>query len=63
MAGHSKWANIRHRKGAQDAKRGKIFTKLIREITVSARMGGDDEDANPRLRDAVTKALKAKSQP
>ena len=59
MAGHSKWANIRHRKGAQDAKRGKIFTKLIREITVSARMGGDDEDANPRLRDAVTKALKA----
>lgn len=59
MAGHSKWANIRHRKGAQDAKRGKIFTKLIREITVSARMGGDDENANPRLRDAVTKALKA----
>ena len=59
MAGHSKWANIRHRKGAQDAKRGKIFTKLIREITVSARMGGDDESSNPRLRDAVTKALKA----
>ena len=59
MAGHSKWANIRHRKGAQDAKRGKIFTKLIREITVSARQGGPDEAANSRLRDAVTKALKA----
>ncbi len=59
MAGHSKWANIRFRKGAQDAKRGKIFTKLIREITVSARMGGADEAANPRLRDAVAKALKA----
>ncbi|WP_133128178.1 YebC/PmpR family DNA-binding transcriptional regulator [Legionella nagasakiensis] len=59
MAGHSKWANIRFRKGAQDAKRGKIFTKLIREITVAARMGGDDETSNPRLRDAVTKALKA----
>lgn len=59
MAGHSKWANIRHRKGAQDAKRGKIFTKLIREITVAARMGGADIDSNPRLRDALTKALKA----
>ena len=59
MAGHSKWANIRFRKGAQDAKRGKIFTKLIREITVSARMGGADENSNPRLRDAITKALKA----
>lgn len=59
MAGHSKWANIRFRKGAQDAKRGKIFTKLIREITVAARMGGEDETSNPRLRDAVTKALKA----
>lgn len=59
MAGHSKWANIRFRKGAQDAKRGKIFTKLIREITVAARMGGADEDSNPRLRDAITKALKA----
>lgn len=59
MAGHSKWANIRHRKGAQDAKRGKIFTKLIREITVAARMGGADTDSNPRLRDALTKALKA----
>jgi YebC/PmpR family DNA-binding regulatory protein len=59
MAGHSKWANIRHRKGAQDAKRGKIFTKLIREITVAARMGGADLESNPRLRDAVTKGLKA----
>jgi YebC/PmpR family DNA-binding regulatory protein len=59
MAGHSKWANIRFRKGAQDAKRGKIFTKLIREISVAARMGGGDEAANPRLRDAVSKALKA----
>lgn len=59
MAGHSKWANIKFRKGAQDAKRGKIFTKLIREITVSARMGGAEESSNPRLRDAVVKALKA----
>lgn len=59
MAGHSKWANIKFRKGVQDAKRGKIFTKLIREITVSARMGGGDESTNPRLRDAVIKALKA----
>lgn len=57
MAGHSKWANIRHRKGAQDAKRGKIFTKLIREITVAARMGGGDANANPRLRAAMDKAL------
>ncbi|WP_419418622.1 YebC/PmpR family DNA-binding transcriptional regulator [Legionella sp. D16C41] len=59
MAGHSKWANIKFRKGVQDAKRGKIFTKLIREITVSARMGGADETSNPRLRDAIIKALKA----
>lgn len=59
MAGHSKWANIKFRKGLQDAKRGKIFTKLIREISVAARMGGGDESSNPRLRDAVTKALKA----
>jgi len=59
MAGHSKWANIKFRKGVQDAKRGKIFTKLIREITVSARMGGGDEASNPRLRDAVKKALNA----
>ncbi len=59
MAGHSKWANIQHRKGAQDAKRGKLFTKLIREITVSARLGGPDPAANPRLRAAVDKALGA----
>jgi YebC/PmpR family DNA-binding regulatory protein len=59
MAGHSKWANIKFRKSLQDAKRGKIFTKLIREISVAARMGGADESANSRLRDAVTKALKA----
>lgn len=59
MAGHSKWANIRFRKAAQDNKRGKIFTKLIREITIAARMSGPDLDSNPRLRDAVTKALKA----
>jgi YebC/PmpR family DNA-binding regulatory protein len=56
MAGHSKWANIKHRKGAQDAKRGKIFTKLIREITVAARNGGADLSMNSRLRLAVDKA-------
>ncbi len=59
MAGHSKWANIKHRKGAQDAKRGKIFTKLIKEITVSARIGGADLDSNARLRLAVDKAKQA----
>ena len=59
MAGHSKWANIQHRKKAQDAKRGKIFTRLIREITVAARMGGGDIAANPRLRLAVDKGLAA----
>lgn len=57
MAGHSKWHNIQHRKKGQDAKRGKIFTKLIREITVAARMGGGDASANPRLRAAIDKAL------
>ena len=57
MAGHSKWANIKFRKAAQDNKRGKLFTKLIREITVSARQGGGDVDANPRLRAAIDKAL------
>lgn len=62
MAGHSKWANIQHRKGAQDKKRGKLFTKLIREITIAARMGGSDIAANPRLRLAVDKA-KAQSMP
>ena len=59
MAGHSKWANIQHRKKAQDAKRGKAFTKLIREITVAARMGGGDAAANPRLRAAIDAALSA----
>lgn len=62
MAGHSKWANIKHRKAAQDAKRGKLFTKLIREIAVAARIGGSDIDANPRLRLAVDKA-RAQSMP
>jgi YebC/PmpR family DNA-binding regulatory protein len=62
MAGHSKWANIQHRKGAQDKKRGKLFTKLIREITIAARMGGGDMASNPRLRLAVDKA-KSQSMP
>ena len=56
MAGHSKWANIQHRKGKQDSKRGKIFTRLIKEITVAARMGGSDTGMNPRLRLAIEKA-------
>lgn len=59
MAGHSKWANIQHRKGAQDARRGKMFTKIIREISVAARSGGGDPDSNPRLRSAIDKALGA----
>ncbi len=59
MAGHSKWANIQHRKNAQDAKRGKLFTRLIREITVAARSGQSDPNVNPRLRLAVDKALDA----
>jgi len=62
MAGHSKWANIQHRKGRQDKKRGKLFTKLIREITIAARIGGGDIGANPRLRLAVDKA-KTQSMP
>lgn len=62
MAGHSKWANIQHRKGRQDAKRGKIFTRLIKEITVAAKMGGGDPSINPRLRLAIEKA-KAESMP
>ena len=56
MAGHSKWANIKHKKAKEDAKRGKVFTRLIRELTVAARMGGGDPGANPRLRDAIAKA-------
>jgi YebC/PmpR family DNA-binding regulatory protein len=59
MAGHSKWANIKHRKGAQDAKRGKVFTKLIKEITVAAKIGGGDLESNPRLRLAVDKGKQA----
>lgn len=59
MAGHSKWANIKHKKAAQDAKKGKVFTKLIREITVAARMGGGEVADNPRLRAVVDKALTA----
>jgi len=59
MAGHSKWANIKHRKGAQDAKRGKIFTKVIREISVAAKTGGGDPANNPSLRSAIDKALGA----
>jgi len=62
MAGHSKWANIQHRKGRQDKARGKLFTKLIREVTVAARIGGSDLDSNPRLRTAVDKA-KSQSMP
>ena len=62
MAGHSKWANIQHRKGRQDKKRGKLFTKLIREITIAARIGGGDIGANPRLRLAIDKA-KTQSMP
>ena len=59
MAGHSKWANIQHRKGRQDEKRGKIWTKLIKEITVAAKLGGGDISANPRLRLAIDKAKDA----
>lgn len=62
MSGHSKWSTIRHKKGAADAKRGKIFTKLIKEIMVAARMGGGDANANPRLRAAVL-AAKAENMP
>ncbi|MCG8452385.1 MAG: YebC/PmpR family DNA-binding transcriptional regulator [Spirochaetales bacterium] len=59
MSGHSKWHTIKHKKGAADAKRGKLFTKIIKEITVAARMGGGDEEANPRLRTIVLKAKAA----
>jgi YebC/PmpR family DNA-binding regulatory protein len=59
MAGHSKWANIQHRKGRQDAKRGKLFTRVIKEITVAAKLGGADPNANPRLRLAMDKASEA----
>jgi len=59
MSGHSKWATIKHKKGAADAKRGQMFTKLIKEISIAARMGGGDPDANPRLRTAILKAKAA----
>jgi len=59
MSGHSKWASIKHKKGAADAKRGKVFTKLIREISVAARAGGGNMDSNPRLRLAVQRAKDA----
>lgn len=59
MAGHSKWANIKHKKAKEDAKRGKVFTRLIRELTVAARSGGSDPDMNPRLRLAISKAQAA----
>jgi YebC/PmpR family DNA-binding regulatory protein len=62
MSGHSKWSSIKHKKGAADAKRGKIFTKLIKEITVAARMGGGDPEGNPRLRTAIA-AAKAENMP
>ncbi len=62
MSGHSKWSTIKHKKGAADARRGKIFTKLIKEITIAARMGGGDPNGNPRLRSAVT-AAKAENMP
>jgi len=62
MSGHSKWSSIKHKKGAADAKRGKAFTKLIKEITVAARMGGGDPDGNPRLRTAIA-AAKAENMP
>ena len=62
MSGHSKWASIKHKKGAADAKRGKIFTRLIKEITVAARQGGGDPDGNPRLRTAIL-AAKAENMP
>ncbi|MBL7211672.1 MAG: YebC/PmpR family DNA-binding transcriptional regulator [Desulfobacteraceae bacterium] len=62
MSGHSKWSSIKHKKGAADAKRGKIFTRLIKEITVAARLGGGDPDGNPRLRAAIT-AAKSENMP
>ncbi|MFA7215951.1 MAG: YebC/PmpR family DNA-binding transcriptional regulator, partial [Bacillota bacterium] len=62
MAGHSKWANIQHRKGRQDAKKGQVFTKLGKAISVAAKEGGDDPATNPTLRDAITKA-KAQNMP
>src|ERR1044071_5549927 len=62
MSGHSKWSTIKHKKGAADAKRGKVFTRIIKEMTIAARIGGGDADANPRLRAAVAEA-KANNMP
>ena len=62
MSGHSKWSTIKHKKGAADAKRGKLFTRIIKEMTVAARLGGGDAEANPRLRAAVAEA-KASNMP
>ena len=62
MSGHSKWHTIKHKKGALDAKRGKVFTKLIREMTIAARIGGGDPVTNPRLRTVVDKAKAAKAK-
>ena len=62
MSGHSKWSTIKHKKGAADAKRGKVFTKIIREITLAARLGGGDPEGNPRLRQAIV-AAKAENMP
>ena len=62
MSGHSKWATIKHKKGAADAKRGKVFTRLIKEITIAAKSGGGDPDGNPRLRGAIV-AAKAENMP
>ncbi len=56
MAGHSKWANIKHRKGAQDKKRSKVFSRIIKEITIASKMGGSDVESNPRLRIAIQNA-------
>src|ERR1043165_8201423 len=62
MSGHNKWSTIKHKKGAADAKRGKVFTRIIKEMTIAARLGGGDPDANPRLRAAVAEA-KANNMP
>ena len=62
MSGHSKWSTIKHRKGAQDSKRSKIFSKLIKEVTIAARLGGGDPEASPQLRIAISNA-KAQSMP
>ena len=60
MSGHSKWANIKHRKGAQDSKRSKMFTRIIKEITVAVKEGGPEQETNPRLRTAIQKCQRGK---